>query len=102
MWTTRTNFGAPGTSAVGISLGRRPVLLARWFSRWFPNVLGDGPQGAKMPPKIMQAIWDWEETCDLDFRCPQAGRFPRNTIECGNWAYKHAQNIVDFLKGSEE
>lgn len=52
-----------------------------------------------MPPQIVAAIRDWDEACDLDFRCPQAGRYPRNMVEYGNWAYKHAQNVVEFLRG---
>ena len=47
---------------------------------------------------LREAVKDWDERCDLDYRCPGAGRWPRTMDEYADWAYNHAPAVVDYLR----
>lgn len=62
------------------------------------NFRGDRP----VHDRLREAVEAWDERCDLDFRCPEAGRWPRTWNEYASWAWDHAADVVDFLRGVVE
>lgn len=50
--------------------------------------------------RLREAVRDWDEVCDLDYRCPEAGRWPRYSDEYADWAWKHAKAVVEYLRAT--
>lgn len=48
--------------------------------------------------RLLEAVDAWDERCDLDYRCPEAGRYPRTWNEYASWAWDHADVVVEYLR----
>jgi hypothetical protein len=48
--------------------------------------------------RAVEAVHKYDLMCDLDFRCPQAGRWPRTIDEAGEWAMFAGRDLVEWAR----